>query len=158
MGKSAKKIIRSLIVQGDSEDNKDRSKIIKSLDPIEPNKGNPIKLRSLANKTPEERDVILEKWKSSETVDRLNHEIVVEEGDMARMKILLDWYVEGYSIQADSFDQLEWIKYFISRDYPNLVPTELGFFNNHLMNRRIRRELLHRLHLLHLRFIQEILF
>ena len=117
MGKSAKKVIRSLIVQGDSEDNKDRSKIIKSLDPIEPNKGNPIKLRSLANKTPEERDVILERWRALETADRLDHEILVEEGNMARMKILLDWYVEGYSIQADNYDQLEWIKYFISRDY-----------------------------------------
>ena len=96
MGKTtAKKIIRSLIVKGDSEE---RYKTIKSLDPIEPHKGNPIKLRSLANKTPEERDELLEKWRSSERVERLNHEIMVEEEDLARMKTLLDWYADGYSI------------------------------------------------------------
>jgi hypothetical protein len=37
--------------------------------------------------------------------------------DLLRIRQLLDWYVAGYSVQADSYEQLELIKDMIARDY-----------------------------------------
>ena len=108
-----RKSIRSLSTEGKSK----KAKTVKSLPSLPQHQDQPLPLKSSSTKTPTEREEILTDWKAENDIGRILHEERIQDTNLARMKQLLDWYIEGHSIQADSYDQLDAIKFLISRNY-----------------------------------------
>ena len=108
-----RKSIRSTGSEGKTK----KAKTIKSLPPLPHLQNQPLPLKSISSKSPAERAEILAEWKAENDIGRILHQERNEDTNLVRMKQLLDWYIEGYSIQADSDDQLEAIKLLIARNY-----------------------------------------
>ena len=111
-----KNLRRSLVVKAPGSSKK--AKTIKSFPDLNPTEQFvPLPLSSVYGKSKEDVDIILRGWRlENERVELLNRERR-RNPDLTRVKQLLDWFAEGYSIQADNFDQLLLIKDVLARHY-----------------------------------------
>jgi hypothetical protein len=105
--------IRTLVVK--AQPSSKRALTIKSLPALDRPKYTPLPLASVYGKSDEEITQIIQEWKSDNGAEKLLEHLKAP--DLVRIRQLLDWYVAGYSVQADSYEQLEIIKDMIARDY-----------------------------------------
>ena len=105
--------IRMLVVKAPTSTK--RALTIKALPALERPKDKPLPLASVYGKSEEEVSQIIQEWKSDNGAAALLEHLKAP--DLVRIRQLLDWYVEGYSVQADSYEQLEIIKDMIAKDY-----------------------------------------
>jgi len=98
--------IRTLVVKAPTSSK--RALTIKALPALERPKDKPLPLASVYGKSEEKVSQIIQEWKSDNGAAALLEHLKAP--DLVRIRQLLDWYVEGYSVQADSYEQLEIIK------------------------------------------------
>ena len=77
----------------------------------------PLPLSSVYGKSEEEISRVIKEWKLE--ANAALHLALEQRRNpqLERVKQLLDWYVEGYSIQVDNIDQLVLIKDMLARNY-----------------------------------------